>query len=114
MNRAILGVLVVVCTVTAWQAVGLSQAQSGPPPQVAFDIPKTDIDTLLKNSPPAVDQQLRVVDMGKYNLAVGVIHRADQCAARHPDRRAVSRLDGRNLHRAVRVWNPDDGGHDRQ
>ena len=73
MKRVILGVLVVLCTVAAWQAVGLSQ--SGPPPQIAFDIPKSDIDTLLKNSPPAVDQQLRVVDMGKYNLAVGVIHR---------------------------------------
>ena len=36
------------------------------------DLPK---DTLLKNAPPAVDQQLRVVDMGKYNLAVGIIHR---------------------------------------
>ena len=72
MRRVILGILVV-CAVTAWQAVGLSQ--SGAPPQIAFDIPKTDIDTLLKNAPPAVDQQLRVVDMGKYNLAVGVIHR---------------------------------------
>jgi hypothetical protein len=57
----------------AWQLVALSQ--SGPAPQIAFDIPKTDIDTLLKNAPPAVDQQLRVVDMGKYNLGVGVIHR---------------------------------------
>src|SRR5262249_54705952 len=44
-------------------------------PQIATDIPKTDIDTLLKNAPPAVDQQLRVVDMGKYNLGVGIIHR---------------------------------------
>jgi hypothetical protein len=50
-------------------------AQEGPPPQIAFDIPKSDIDTLLKNAPPAVDQQLRVVDMGKYNLGVGIIHR---------------------------------------
>jgi hypothetical protein len=32
----------------------------GPAPQIAFDIPKTDIDTLLKNAPAAVDQQLRV------------------------------------------------------
>jgi oxalate decarboxylase/phosphoglucose isomerase-like protein (cupin superfamily) len=30
---------------------------------------------MLKNAPPAVDQQLRVVDMGKYNLGVGIIHR---------------------------------------
>jgi hypothetical protein len=73
MKRVILGILVVLCTVTAWQAVGLSQ--SGALPQIAFDILKADIDTLLKNAPPAVDQQLRVVDMGKYNLAVGIIHR---------------------------------------
>jgi hypothetical protein len=75
MKKVILGAIVSLCTVAAWQAVGLSQSQSGPPPQIAFDIPKTDIDTLLKNAPPAVDQQLRVVDMGKYNLGVGVIHR---------------------------------------
>ena len=50
-------------------------SQSGTAPQIAFDITKTDIDTLLKNSPPAVDQALRVVDMGKYNLEVAIIHR---------------------------------------
>src|SRR5215469_16442720 len=49
--------------------------QSSTPPNMAFDITKADVDTLLKNAPPAVDQQLRVVDMGKYNLAVGIIHR---------------------------------------
>lgn len=66
----------------AWQAVALSQSdgpahygQPGAPPPIAFDITKADVDTLLKNAPPAVDQQLRVVDMGKYNLGVGVIHR---------------------------------------
>ncbi len=74
MKKVILGVLVGVCASTVWQTVTFSQSPS--PPQVAFDIPKADIDTLLKNAPPAVDQQLRVVDMGKYNLAVGIIHRA--------------------------------------
>ena len=54
MKRIILGIVVVLSTVAAWQAVGLSQLS--PPPQIAFDIPKADIDTLLKNSPPAVDQ----------------------------------------------------------
>ena len=49
--------------------------QRGAPPQMAFDILKSDIDALLKNAPPAVDQQLRVIDMGKYNLGVAVIHR---------------------------------------
>jgi mannose-6-phosphate isomerase-like protein (cupin superfamily) len=50
-------------------------AESPAPPVVAFDIPKADIDLLLKNSPPAIDQQIRVVDMGEYNLGVGIIHR---------------------------------------
>src|SRR5437867_12912946 len=73
MKTFVIGILVGACAVTALQTVALSQA--GTAPQLAFDIPKTDIDTLLKNAPPAVDQQLRVVDMGKYNLGVGVIHR---------------------------------------
>ena len=89
MKRIILGVLVGVFASTVWQTITFSQSSApapaaptaasrfgpGTPPQIAFDIAKTDIDTLLKNAPPAVDQQLRVVDMGKYNLAVGVVHR---------------------------------------
>src|SRR5262249_58282680 len=34
-----------------------------------------DVKTVLKGAPPAVDQQLKVVDLGKYNLAVGIVHR---------------------------------------
>jgi hypothetical protein len=49
--------------------------QGNPPPQIAFDITKADVDTLLKNAPPAVDQPLRVVDMGKYNMEVAIVHR---------------------------------------
>ncbi len=31
---------------------------------------------MLKNAPPSPpDRQLRVVDMGKYNLGIGIIHR---------------------------------------
>ena len=82
MKRSILGVLAAVSVLAAWQVIAVTQAGPPPllehpwgPPQIAFDIPKTDIDTLLKNAPPAVDQQLRVVDMGKYNLSVGIIHR---------------------------------------
>ena len=74
MKRIILGVLFVLLTVPVWQAVTLSQA--GAPPNIAFDITKSDIDLVLKNAPPnPPDRQLRVVDMGKYNLGVGVIHR---------------------------------------
>ena len=71
MKRVILSVPAVLFT--ACQAI--TWAQSLTPPVVAFDILKTDIDLLLKNAPPAVDQQIRVVDMGKYNLGVGIIHR---------------------------------------
>ncbi len=50
--------------------------QEGDAPNYAFDIPKSDIDYVLKNAPPSPsDRQLRVVDMGKYNLGVGIIRR---------------------------------------
>jgi mannose-6-phosphate isomerase-like protein (cupin superfamily) len=50
-------------------------SQSGAAPQVAFDIPKADIDALLRDTSAAVDRPIRVVDMGKYNMEVAVIHR---------------------------------------
>ena len=62
----------------AWQIVGSAQnpAPINPAPTVAFDITKSDIDYVLKNAPAnPPDRQLRVVDMGKYNLGVGIIHR---------------------------------------
>jgi hypothetical protein len=74
MKRIIPSVLFVLLTVPAWQAV--TCAQAGAPPTIAFDITKTDIDLVLKDAPPnPPDRQLRVVDMGKYNLGVGIIHR---------------------------------------
>jgi hypothetical protein len=73
MNR-ILGVLAACLVVTAWPSAVF--AQNGAPPTVAFDITKVEIDEVLKNAPPnPPDRQLRVVDMGKYNLGVGIIHR---------------------------------------
>jgi mannose-6-phosphate isomerase-like protein (cupin superfamily) len=50
-------------------------AQNSAPPKQAIDIPEADIKAVLKTEPPAVDQSIRIVDMGKYNLAVAVIHR---------------------------------------
>ena len=50
-------------------------AQSHPKPTQATDIRDEDIKAVLKNAPPAVDQQLKVVDCGPYNLGVGIIHR---------------------------------------
>jgi hypothetical protein len=66
----------VVALVTVAASQGTAFAQNSAPPNIAFDIPKADIDLVLKNAPPSPpDRQLRVVDMGKYNLGVGIIHR---------------------------------------
>jgi mannose-6-phosphate isomerase-like protein (cupin superfamily) len=44
----------------------------------ATDVPKADLEATLARAPAAgvMDQQIRVVDIGKYNVAVGVLHRA--------------------------------------
>jgi hypothetical protein len=83
MKRLILGAGVLLLAAT-WQTAALAQAatyqappeKNGPLPTIAFDITKEDIDFVLKNAPVSPpDRQLRVVDMGKYNLGVGIIHR---------------------------------------
>jgi len=52
------------------------KATPGDAPAYAFDITKAEIDFVIKNAPAnPPDRQLRVVDMGKYNLGVGIIHR---------------------------------------
>jgi hypothetical protein len=74
MQRKHLSVLVVLLALLAWSPV--ASAQNGAAPTIAFDITKLEIDNVLKNAPPnPPDRQLRVVDMGKYNLGVGIIHR---------------------------------------
>jgi mannose-6-phosphate isomerase-like protein (cupin superfamily) len=80
MKRTLAGVLFGLLLGITWQGAR-AQPQSPPPtpdsaPTVAFDITKADIDYVLKNAPAnPPDRQLRVVNMGKYNLGVGVIHR---------------------------------------
>jgi hypothetical protein len=69
MKKAVLG-LAVLLTASA----GHSFAQSGPP-KFAIDITDAEIKETLKGAPPKVDQMLKVVDIGKYNLGVGVIYR---------------------------------------
>jgi len=69
-----LGLLAVLPTLAVGQ--NAASPNSGNPPQIAFDITKADIDAVLKNpAPRSTDQAVRVVDMGKYNLEVAVIHR---------------------------------------
>jgi mannose-6-phosphate isomerase-like protein (cupin superfamily) len=59
-------------------------------PKEAIYITDEQVKTVLKNAPPAVDQQLRVVDMGEYQLAVGVIHRGPTGGARGAGRGAAA------------------------
>jgi hypothetical protein len=74
MKKLILVALSVFVPLALWQAV--PRAQNGAAPTIAFDITKAEIDYVLKNAPPnPPDRQLRVVDMGKYNMGVGIIHR---------------------------------------
>ncbi len=57
-------------------------------PAGAVDITNAQIQKVLKEQPKAVDHQLRVIDMGSYQLAVGVIHRGPtgRAAGRPPAR----------------------------
>jgi hypothetical protein len=54
---------------------GVSFSQSGALPKEAIDITDAEVKEVVKHAPPAVDQQLRVVDLGAYNLGIGIIPR---------------------------------------
>jgi mannose-6-phosphate isomerase-like protein (cupin superfamily) len=55
-----------------------SPAQSGTTPTTATDITRAEFMTVLKSMNPdgVSDQQIKVVDIGKYNVAVGILHRS--------------------------------------
>ena len=74
MRRAMLGTFAVVGVVA--QAVLLSQ--SGSRSRTAVDVTAADIRATLTQAPAdgVMDQQIRIVDIGKYNVAVGILHRA--------------------------------------
>src|SRR4051794_1779533 len=59
-------------------AQAVTSSQSASPPRSATDISNADIRAVIAKAPPdgILDQQIRVVDMGKYNVAVGVLHRS--------------------------------------
>ena len=63
-------------------AISIAAFQSGPartaPPATATDVTSADIRATIAKAPPdgILDQQIRVIDMGKYNVAVGVLHRS--------------------------------------
>lgn len=81
----------------------LGFAQSHPKPTVATDITDENVKEVLKHAPPAVDQQLKVVDVGPYNLGVGIIHRGPSkdstdgtspCIAHHNQTETYIIVDG--------------------
>ena len=72
MNKAALALAVFT------SCVGLASGQAI---TEAVDITDAQIKEVLKFAPPAVDQQLRVVDIGKLQLAVGIIHRGPTAPA---------------------------------
>ena len=59
-------------------AEAVVSSQSSKPPVSATDVTNADIRAVIAKAPPdgILDQQIRVVDMGKYNVAVGVLHRS--------------------------------------
>jgi mannose-6-phosphate isomerase-like protein (cupin superfamily) len=68
-----------VITLYAFSAVLMTLQGAAPmPPTAAVDVTAADIRAVIKQAPGdgVMDQQIRVVDMGKYNVAVGVLHRA--------------------------------------
>ena len=74
MRAALLALLAILLVMV--QAV--TRSQSGTPQRSAVDITNADIRATIKIAPAdaVMDQQIRVVDIGAYNVAVGVLHRA--------------------------------------
>src|SRR4051794_21604619 len=69
MRTATLCVLALMCTVGA----ATTGSQSGAPPTVATDITAAEIEKVV--SAGGGDREIKIVDMGKYNLGVAVLRR---------------------------------------
>jgi quercetin dioxygenase-like cupin family protein len=66
------------------------EAQMARPPAEATDVTRTEFMTVLESMNPdgVSDQQVKVVDIGDYNVAVGILHRsgkAKQTAIAHSE-----------------------------
>ncbi len=72
MRTLILSILTIAGAASAASAQTLGENNG---PTQATYISDEEIKTVLKGAPPAVDQQIKVVDTGKYNVGVGIIHR---------------------------------------
>ena len=67
--------LAIVCALLMLSPAG-TYAQGTKPPQLATDITAADVQTVIKAPTGGGDRQMKVVDMGKYNVSVGVLRRA--------------------------------------
>ncbi|HWN84458.1 MAG TPA: hypothetical protein VNN99_04890, partial [Vicinamibacterales bacterium] len=71
MKRIAPGIIGVLLTLSAAAAF----AQGKQPPTLATDITAADVQTVIKAPTGGGDRQMKVVDMGKYNVSVGVLRR---------------------------------------
>ena len=53
-----------------------ASSQQSLPPSLATDITAAEVQAVLASPTGGGDRQMKVVDMGKYNVSVGVLHRA--------------------------------------
>ncbi len=53
-----------------------ARSQGSLPPSLATDITAAEVQAVLASPTGGGDRQMKVVDMGKYNVSVGVLHRA--------------------------------------
>ena len=60
----------------------IAWAQAAAVPVNATDITRAEFQTVLKSMNPdgVADQQIKVVDIGAYNVAVGILHRSGKAA----------------------------------
>jgi mannose-6-phosphate isomerase-like protein (cupin superfamily) len=70
--------LLVMLAILLAASQAVTRSQSGTTQRSAVDVTNADIRATIKTAPAdaVMDQQIRVVDIGKYNVAVGVLHRA--------------------------------------
>jgi mannose-6-phosphate isomerase-like protein (cupin superfamily) len=71
MNR---NVLAIICVVLALSEAA-TFSQGGVPPNLATDITAAEVQAVLNAPAGGGDRQMKVVDVGKYNVSVGVLHR---------------------------------------
>jgi mannose-6-phosphate isomerase-like protein (cupin superfamily) len=69
MTKMSLGVLAAVFTFSP----ALTMSQGSLPPTSATDVTNAEVQMILKMA--HTDEQIKVIDIGKYNVAVGILHR---------------------------------------